>query len=173
MDDQQQQGGTQSTAPVAGMNGAQDKAKEAMHGLEAWLAPIFEKFPHIPQGGREWIVSVSPYIALVFGVLGIISLLGASGLGIIASVLTLGLALPMLVSIVVSLVSAVLLLMAFPGLKARTKKGWSLVFYSEVVSVVGGVVSALTMSYASSLVGTAIGALIGFYILFEIRTHYK
>jgi hypothetical protein len=171
--DDQQQNGTQSTAPAAGMNGAQDKAKEAMHGLEAWLAPLFEKLPHIPQGGREWIVSVSPYIALVFGVLGIISLLGASGIGIIASVLTLGLAVPMMISIVISLVSAVLLLMAFPGLKARTKKGWNLVFYSEVISVAGGVITAFTMTYGSSIVGTAIGALIGFYILFEIRSYYK
>ncbi len=155
------------------MGGAQAQAHEAMHGLEAWLAPIFEKFPHLPAGGRDWIVGVAPYIVLVFGILGLIGLLGAGGLGMIASILTMGMGLPMMLSIIISLVSVVLMLMAFPGLKAHTKKGWNLVFYSQLVSIVGGIVGAFTMMYASNLVGTAVGALIGFYILFEIRSYYK
>ncbi len=170
MDGQQNNAQPNEQTPIGG---AQEHAQQAMHGLEAWLAPIFEKFPHIPQGGREWIVGVSPYIALVFGILGVISLVSAGGIGVLMSIMTLGMALPMLIGVIVSLISAVLLLMAYSGRKARAKKGWNLVFYSEVVSVAGGVISAFSMTYGSTIVGTAIGALIGFYILFEIRSFYK
>lgn len=160
---------TAQATPVAGT--AEARAKEAMHGLEAYLAPIFEKFPHLPEGGRKFIVDISPYIALVFGVLGVIGLLGASGMGMFMLLATFGMALPLMIHIVLGLVSAVLLLLAFTGLKAHTKKGWNFVFYSQVVSIAGGVVGLATGM--GGLVGTIIGALIGFYILFEIRTYYK
>ncbi|PIZ97017.1 MAG: hypothetical protein COX79_03875 [Candidatus Levybacteria bacterium CG_4_10_14_0_2_um_filter_36_16] len=58
-----------------------------------------------------------------------------------------------------------LLLMAFPGTKARKMSGWNLLFWSEAVSAVSAVVS---MAF-----GGVVGAAIGFYILFQIKSHYK
>jgi len=163
----------QQAAPAANpMGDAQQKAQETMSGLEGVLAPIFEKFPHLPEGGRKFLVDVSPWIALIFGILGVIGLLAAGGLGVIATILTFGLALPVLIQVLVGLLSAVLLLMSFPGLKAHTKKGWNLVFYSQVVSIIGSVIF-LALGGFGSILGTVIGALIGFYILFEIRSYYK
>lgn len=163
----------QQAAPAGNaMGDAQKQAEEAMSGLEGTLAPIFAKFPHLPAGGREFIVSISPWIALIFGVLGVIFLLGAGGLGVLASLLTFGLALPMLIHILISLLSAVLLLMSFSGLKARTQRGWNLLFYSLIVSVIGSIVG-LFVGGMPNILGAAIGALIGFYLLFEIRGYYK
>jgi len=164
----------QQSAPTANnaMGDAQKQAEEAMSGLEGTLAPVFEKFPHLPAGGREFIVSVSPWIALIFGILGVISLLGLGGLGILMSVVTFGLALPILIHILIGLLSAALLLMSFPGLKARTKRGWNLLFYSLIVSIVGSLVG-LFVGGMTNIVGMALGALIGFYLLFEIRSYYK
>jgi hypothetical protein len=108
----------------------------------------------------------------VFGILGVIGLVGASGLGVLATIGSLGFGLPILINLLLGIVSAVLLLMAFPGLKARVKKGWNFVFYSQVISVIGGVAMAV-LGYPYGIVGTIIGAAIGFYILFEVRSHYK
>lgn len=167
---QQQAGG--STEQQA--SGAHKQATEALSGLEAYLAPLFEKFPHLPEKGREWVVSVSPWIALIFGILGIVSLLGIGGMGIGAlSMMGYGgFGASMLIHLVIALISSGLLLAAYPGLKAKTKAGWNFAFYSEVVSVAGGVVG-LAMWGAGGIVGVVIGALIGFYILFEIRSYYK
>jgi len=154
------------------MGDAQQKATDAMNGLEGFLAPIFEKFPHLPEGGRKFIVSVVPWLALIFGILGVIGLLAAGGIGIIASVLTFGLALPILIQVLISLTSAVLLLLSFNGLKAQTRRGWNLAFYSLVVSIAGAVVG-IALGGMYNITGTVIGALIGFYLMFEIRSYYK
>lgn len=167
--DEQQQSAAQTSS---GQNDAGAKATEAMQGLEAYLAPVFEKFPHLPEGGRKFIVDIAPWIALVFGVLGVLALLGAGGIGMIAAMTTMGVALPMLIGVVISLISSAMLLMAFPGLKAHARKGWNMVFYSQVVSVIGGLVG-IVIGGMYNIFGVVIGALIGFYILFEIRSYYK
>ena len=153
---------------------AKAKAQEAMHGLEAYLAPIFEKFPHLPEGGRKVIVDIAPWIVLVFGILGVVALLGAGGLGALATMFAPGFSMMFLVQIVFGIASAALLLMAFPGMKAHTKKGWNLVFYSQVVSIIGGVIGLVIGGmYGNNIIGIVISVLIGFYILFEVRTYYK
>lgn len=166
-----QQGGNNSQHQDGG---AKQQATQTMNGLEAMLAPIFEKFPHLSEKNREGVVKISPWIALIFGILGIVGLLGVGGMGLGAlSMMGYGgYGLPMLIHLAIALLSSALLLMSYPGLKAMTKAGWNLAFYSEVVSVAGGVVG-IAMWGGSDIVGVVIGALIGFWILFEIRSHYK
>lgn len=152
-----------------------EQVKYSMNGLEVMLEPIFAKFPHLPENGRKMLVDFSPWIALIFGALGILALLGVGsmmGMGLSMLAYGGGMGLSVLVHTGIALVSAVLLLMAYPGLKAKTKKGWNMVFYSEVVSVIGGVIG-IVMWGASGIVGVIISALIGFYILFEIRSYYN
>ena len=153
--------------------GAQQQATQAMNGLEGMLAPIFANLPHLPENARKVLVDVSPWIALIFGALGILGLLGLGGLGMgVAFMAFGGFGTAMVIHIAISLASAVLLLMAYPGLKAKTKKGWNMAFYSEVVSTIGGVVG-IALWGAGGIVGLVIGALIGFWILFEIRSYYS
>jgi hypothetical protein len=157
-------------------NRAGERATEAMSGLEAYLAPLFQNLPHIPEGGRKFLVDFAPWVALIFGILGVVSLAGAGGISFLLTIGTFGFALPLLIAVLLGLIAAVLLLAAFPGLKARTKAGWNKVFYSQVVSIVSGVVSMFfggASGLVSGFVGTLIGALIGFYILFEIRSWYN
>ncbi len=58
------------------------------------------------------------------------------------------------------------LLASYPGLKAGKAKGWNLLFWGEAVSIIGSVVE---LQFTSAV----IGGLIGFYLLFEIKSHYK
>jgi hypothetical protein len=148
----------------------------ALHGVEAWLAPIFAKFPHIPEGGRKWLAKIAPWLALIFGILGAIALLTGGALATLGIGASVAMAAPHMLSSLVSLlfsaISIILMLMAFPGLKAMKKTGWNLIFYSQVVSIVGGVLSVVLGSGMSGLTGLVIGAIIGFWLLFEIRSLY-
>lgn len=167
---------------------SKDSLLKHVHGIEAWLEPFFAKFPHIPENGRKVITDIAPWIALVFGVLGLLGLLTAG------SLMTL-FAIPLLltggvwviigfITTLLGLAAVILQLLAFNPLKARMKKGWNYLFYglllgvlSTIISVVGSAMSASTMYSnmhgTSSLVSGGISFLIGGWLLFEIRSQYK
>jgi hypothetical protein len=153
-----------------------EKVHEVMHGLEGWLAPFFEHAPHIPEKGRQFIVDIAPWLVLIFGGLSVIGFLGGGMMMGTATLFSGGLALMYVTSFILpfvcSFIATVLMVCAFPGLKEKKKSGWNLVFYSEVVNVAGGMLGVFSGALYL-LVSTAIGALIGFWILFEIRSYYK
>ena len=148
-------------------------ANESKNGLVGTLEDLFKKAPALPASAREGIVNITPWLALIFGVLGVLSLLSVLGLATVFSPLAMyggaygvagyGNA---LIAGWISFVSAVLLLLAFPGTKARKMSGWNMLFWSEIVNVVGSLV-------AGSFVSAVLGALIGFYLLFQIKSYYK
>lgn len=130
----------------------------------------FAKLPPLPVKWREVIVSITPWVALIFGVLGVaLSLLGLGVLTFLSPLVLLGGGLGAATSgpiaAVLWLVSSVLLLLAFKGTKERKASGWSFLFLSEAVSLVSAV--------ALFSVGGFVGSLVGFYILFQIKSYYK
>ncbi|MCA9325540.1 hypothetical protein KDA23_05780 [Candidatus Saccharibacteria bacterium] len=163
----------------------------AISQLEDSLNDIFGKSaPALPEGGRKFLVDVAPWLSLLGGILSVwtawnlwhwahiadsyidyanrISALYGNG-AVVGSRLSLGIWLSMAVVVV----QGVLMLMAFPKLRERSKKGWDLLFYSTLVGIVYGVIVMFT-NYGNpgSLVGALIGAAISFYLLFQIRGHY-
>lgn len=143
---------------------AQKKSWQDM--MEDW----FMKLPALPKGGKDALVSITPWLALVFGVLGVLA--GLAGLGILSvlsPLMLLGSGYAntggSLVSVALALVSSALLLAAFPGTKNRKMQGWTMLFWSEVVGVVASVVSL-------SLTGVVFAAL-SFYLLYQIKSYYK
>src|SRR5260370_31297195 len=104
--------------------------------MEEW----FMKLPSLPKGGRDVLVQIATWVSLVFGVLGV--LVGLGGLGIL-SVLSplmllgsgMGATSGSLLSVVIALVSSLLMLVAFPGLKARKMQGWTMLFWSEAAAL--------------------------------------
>lgn len=138
-----------------------------MKTMEQWFA----KLPQLPANVREVLVKIAPWLALVFGVLGVLASLAATGLMAALSPFMVlgggvGAATGGVVGAILALVGSVLMLMAFPGLRDRKMAGWKWSFYSQAVSVVASVV-------ALNLVGAVISALIGFYLLFQIKSYYK
>lgn len=77
------------------------------------------------------------------------------------------------VGLVVLAIEGILYIAAYPGLKARKKSGWNLLFYAAILNVVYGVVVAFT-DYGSvgNIIGSIIGSVIGLYFLFQIRGSY-
>ena len=134
--------------------------------MGAW----FSKLPPLPSNWRDVIVSITPWLALIFGIIGVLGSLGAVGvLTFLAPFMVLGggigVASGGVIGAVLALAASVLLVLAFPGTRSRKMSGWKLLFWSETVSIVSSVV-------AFSAAGV-VGALIGYYILFQIKSHYK
>lgn len=145
---------------------AEKKGTNIVAMMEDW----FSKLPSLPKNWQEVIVKITPWLALIFGVLGVlVSLVGVGLLTVLAPFVLLGGGLGRasggVIGAVLALVSSALLLAAFPGTKKRQMGGWKLLFYSEVVSLV----SALVAVSPSGVLGSAIG----FYILFQIKNYYK
>lgn len=134
----------------------------------------FDKFPALPKKWQETLARIAPVLAIIFGILGIIVAIAGLGLLTATSPLSfLGGASTVssygtgILATIIYLVASVLLLAAYPGLKAKKYKGWNLLFWSEAVNLIGGIVAM------TSLVSVVIGALIGFYLVFQIRSYFK
>lgn len=144
-----------------------------MKELDKLIAPMeetFKKLPSLPKGANEFIVTIAPWLSLVFGALGVLASLTAIGILTFMSPMMLtgagvGATAGLSLSVVLALVSSALILIAVPALFSRKIMGWNFVFLSEVVSVVSA-------ALAISLTGIVF-ALIGFYILFQVKSYYK
>lgn len=129
----------------------------------------FAKLPQLPKGGREAVVMITPWLALIFGVLGVITALVALGIftflapiAVISGVSPAGAG---FVVAILGLIASVLLIAGFPGVRALQEKGWKLIYYSQVAGLVADII---TFS-----LGGVLFALIGFYFLYQIRSYYK
>ena len=161
--------------------------------IEKQMDEVFvKKAPfQIPANGRKALVSWLPYLALIFGILSILALIGlwnaghtvneavrtlneiSAAYGVETATAQLGAV--YYISLAAVATQAVLLLVAYPGLKSKSKsRGWNLLLYGVVASLAYGILVAFT-SYGggADLVGSVIGAIIGLYILAQIRSYYR
>lgn len=133
--------------------------------LEAWLGDVMiKKAPfQIPMGGKNFLAMVAPYLVI----LGIVFAIPATLLVLVLSPFAiLGGGGMVIVSFLFSIAALVIEAIALPGLFKRTQSSWRLLFYASVVSVAGSVVSL-------QIVSAIIGAVIGWYIIFQVKEVYK
>ena len=145
-----------------------------LNDLRKFLDKYYVKIPSLPKGLKDFIVAAAPWLALIFGVIAIITGIGAFGaLSFISPFAAYagvrGYALAAILSAVVLLLQGLIELIAFPSLKTKKVKGWNLMYYSLLLSVL----SSLIVLSVYSVLNALIGALIGYYILYQIRTYYK
>jgi len=145
----------------------QQAPKDLMGMLDYYLV---KKAPfQIPESAREWIVKFGPWIDLVLLIIFLPTLLALFGLSSMllpyAALAGVTYSTWYWVGIVVLVGQLILQVAALPGLFARKMSGWTLLFYSQVVSLVYSVVSG-------NIISAIIGAIIGFYVLFQIREKY-
>lgn len=145
-------------------------AKTSIDSVVDSVGNLFDKLPALPKDARDIIVKITPWIALIFGVLGILGALAGFGILTVFSPLAMmgggaGAVGAGIISAILWLISSALLLAAFPGTRNHKAQGWNFLFYSEVVSLVANVISV-------SFTGI-IFAVIAFYLIFQIRSYYK
>lgn len=129
---------------------------------------LVKKAPfQIPDAGRELIVRFGPWITLVLLILLLPLLLVALGLGaLVIPFGGVGYAESFSLLTIFVIVEIGLMIAALPGLFARKMTGWTLLFYSQLVAVV----HSLLMG---NIIGGLLTALIGLYILFQVRPLYR
>lgn len=163
----------------------------ALDNLEKSLEGVFVKSaPKLPEGGKRVLVQWLPWINLVAGVLTLWSVYAlwhwahlANGLVNYVNQLSAiyggtsvdihRLTATVWLGMIILAVEGVLFLMAFPATRARTKKGWDLMFYALLVNLVYGVVVIFTdYGGVGNFIGYLIGSVIGLWLLFQIRGKY-
>ena len=140
-----------------------------MKEFEAQLAGWFAKFPHLPAGAREFIVKVSPWLAVIFLIALLPFILIALGLGTIAAPFAflngVGSGASYGIGLIFTIASIILWALSIPGLFKRHRSGWEFSFYGVLLNFVQGLV-------AVNILSAIIGAVIGLYILFEVKEYY-
>jgi len=162
----------------------------ALGSLEKSLGDVYENAPELPANGKKTLVEWMPWISLVFGVLSLYAAWVlwhwahiANGFVNLANQLSAAYGGPSVavdrmsamvwVSLVVMAAQGVLWLLAFPGLRARKKAGWDLLFYAAIMNAVYGVVVMFSdYGTAGNLIGALVESAIAFYFLFQIRGNY-
>ena len=129
------------------------------------LRDVYAKAPALPTNARDVLVSIAPWIALVFGVLAVFTAFSPLAYMYAGA----GVSTLLLVSAVVAIVEGAVMVLAFMPLKARKVRGWNLLVWSEVLAVLSSVVSLRVGDVISALIGAAIA----FYILFQVESYYK
>lgn len=143
--------------------------KKFEHTLDEYFV---KKAPfQLPDGVKEFIVAFGPWITVVLLALTLPIILAALGLSaVFAPFAALGGGLQggyaWGIGTILTLVVFVLEIFALPGLFARRKSGWNLLFYASLVSIL------YNLAYFN-LGGLVIGTLINWYLLFQVRSYYK
>ncbi len=155
------------------------------------LEDVFKGLPPMPENAKESLVKAWPWIALIFGVLQLLAAWGLWGLtrfvgGIYDYANTVSLyttgqpAGPtsfdksvIYLGIAVLAVDAVILLMAYPELVNRSRRGWDLLFIGSLLNVAYSVVTIFIDSRGvGSFIMSLLGSAIGFYLLFQVKSKY-
>ena len=157
--------------------------------IESTMARWYRNVPHLPKGGREWLADNVWWLALIGAIVSVIGLFGAipllfalltfdsvvNGVSIYANVNPAGrglFTLNLFVTVIVYIVTTVILVLSVNPLRAKARRGWELLFWSLLIEFAIGAVVAIVSLAVSSLISDILAALIGGYLLFEIRDYF-
>lgn len=159
---------------------------EMVAKLERHLAKVYQKMPPLPARSQETLVLLWPWLALMFGVLQLVAawvlwrltrFIDTSNLLLTyyggRSVVSGFDRLVMYAGVVVLVVSATMLLVAFRPLAGHQKRGWELLFLGLVANVLYALVSLFIVGRGvGSSALTLLGSVVGFYLLFQVKTKF-
>ena len=142
--------------------------KGLVNSLDSTLTELYAKAPALPKEAKKFIVSIMPWAALIFGLMGVPALLAVFGIGILATpwmVMAGGGTVLYWLTWLAGGVSVVLNLMAVKPLMSQKISGWRLIFYSSLVN-------AVSLLLGFNIVGL-VGVFLGWYILYQIKPQYS
>lgn len=151
--------------------------------LEKWMYDLLVvKAPYtLPKGLTDWLAKYAPWIILVIGVLLVFvaaQLWNAMSLAtaILSAYSAYTGASMMLVwfwpAFIALVLQIVIMFISVPMLLKYQRSGWLLVFYANLISVIYAVLNSILYTDFGSLIMTVIAAIIGFYVLFQLRHYY-
>ncbi len=164
----------------------------ALQQAEKTIGNIFKDLPSLPKNSKEALVNSWPWIALIFGVLQLavaywlwksIETLEAitniaNNISLVYTGTQIGLSsidrTLIYLGVAILVVDAVILLMAYPHLKQRAKRGWELVFLGTLIYMLYTVLALFIEGRGiGDFIINMLGAAVSFYLLFQVREFYK
>jgi hypothetical protein len=136
--------------------------------LVSWFDSLYSRLPRLGAELRDFIVKALPYLALIFGILftfaSVVEILGTP----FFSIFTLGegswVFQRLLLVNIIGIFEGLLMLLAFKYLRRNSRKGWNLLFWSQILWIISSVIS-----FSPSFI-------LGFiflYPLFQVKEHYR
>jgi hypothetical protein len=142
----------------------------------------FRQLPHLPAGVSRFLANLSPWVAVLVGLLSLFSVIALTPLILGSSAMMSTLSVMVentpyvidslnpayyLLSATLLFLDGLLLLAAFQPLRRKELRGWALVFWSNVVSSIHMIVG---IAFAGEpILSSLLGIVIGFYIVFETK----
>lgn len=164
----------------------------ALQKAEESLGKLFKDLPPLPDSSREGLAKVWPWLALIGGVLQLFAALAlwrlaswadrvtdlANSLSVYYTGYTTG---PtglektvIYLGVVMLVVDAVILLMAFSKLRLRQRAGWNLLFLASLINLVYGVLQIFTFQRGfGSFIFSLLGSAVVFYLLFQVKDKFN
>ncbi len=160
---------------------------ELVKKAETALGGVFKGAPKLSNSTKETLVKIWPWLALIFGVIQLFAALALWRLMHVADTITsfYGQVLNnysvysstdklfIYLGILLLLIDAIILLMAYPKLAKRQKSGWDLIFLGSLLNVVYSLVNMFIKGRGlTDFLMSLIGSAVGFYLLFQVREKY-
>lgn len=151
--------------------------------IETNAENFYKGFPHLPQTSRAWLAANIWWLTLVGAILIGIAILPVLSVIVPFSLLAIGFGGPvgaavggiaLLITFIflgISIVELILFSMAVGRLQERKKRGWDLLFLALVISSLYVLPSLFTFDLGA-VIASALGILLGGYLLFEIRNSF-
>lgn len=138
---------------------------------------FFKGFPHLPKSISDFLVKITPWGVGLGGFMslmgGISNLRHGLGFGVVSRFINLYVGVSpiyFLILAVIQFLLAVLAFKAFNYLRETKLTGWIYIFWSNILSLVEYLLTLIFMG--GSTLGFLLGAVLGFYFLFEIKPSY-
>jgi len=157
---------------------------ETVHKLETTMASWYERAPHLPKSGQEWLAKNVWWIALVGAIIGVLGVLGIAAalvfgtallgmsFGIFGVAAGAALTFIVLLNVAFSIATVILVSLSVQPLKTQQKRGWELLFITMLLDAALIVLTLLAGWNFGSFLSGVIGLVIGGYFLFEIRQYF-
>ncbi len=156
------------------------RVKAALDGLEKKLERYFiTKAPYkLPERAKDWIVKLTPWLALFMVIILIPVTLLALWFRTALGLLTVGAAVVggfrYYIGLILMLAMLLLLAAGIPALFKYERRGWRYLLYATFVNALSVVVDWVAHPAAVlSLIWGAFWAVIGVYLIFQIRDRYQ
>ena len=152
--------------------------------MEKMAAGWYRNAPHLPANGREWLANNVWWLALVGVILGTLAILGIMMTSLLVSSVFVAVGgaygavlggftlVATLIVLAFAIVSVILTGLAISPLKAKVKKGWTLLFIVMLINILGAFLDFIFTFNISGLLLAVIMAGLGGYLLFEIRSFF-
>lgn len=134
---------------------------------------IFRGLPHLPKGLTDFLVTIVPWVAGLGGAATIFRAVSMFDIDdFVDQLVDLD---PIAITVIIQAATGALLLLAFSPLNKKELKGWMYLFWTSAIGVVELALLVVLYEFdlSSVLAGSAVGILVRFYLLFEIKPAYR